>query len=47
MMVTWDNESQLSIDPTIIGASIENYLSKKLDKLEEEEDPMNNQKGHP
>ena len=45
MMVTWDNESQLSIDPTIIGASIENYLTKKLDKLEEE-DPMNNHKGH-
>ena len=30
MMVTWDNESQLSIDPSLIGASIETYLHSKL-----------------
>jgi len=47
MMVTWDNESQLSIDPSLIGASIETYLHSKLtlNKLDEnEEDPSVNDK---
>lgn len=35
--VTWDSEAQLSIDPTIIGSSIEAYLSGRLAKLDEEE----------
>ena len=35
-LVTWDSEARLSIDPSIIGSSIESYLvSEKLGKLVE------------
>ena len=42
-LVTWDSEAKLSIDPSIIGSSIEAYLAtEKLDKLEELEEQSNN-----
>ena len=36
-LVTWDTDAKLSIDPSIIGSSIEAYLSStdKLDKVDE------------
>ena len=40
-LVTWDSEAKLAIDPTIIGTSIEAYLSGKLSRLDEESEDQN------